>query len=138
MAGKLIDITPEVSLSATQIDMAFTDFMGDVFVKMVSGESLSVIPLPGETREMARQRIFAAVGADATDYEQLIEVAGGAWINPADVAQIIRYEGEERFSLIMRGDLPGVHLSGKVCSPEDIASRINAVMRERRSGLNAT
>ncbi|KGT95312.1 hypothetical protein NG99_04655 [Erwinia typographi] len=137
MPGKLIEITPEVSLRATQVEMAFIDSMGDVFVKLVSGESLSVIPLPGETPEMTRRRIFQAVNErDASGASQLVEVGSGLYLSPADVTGVVAQRESVCIYLAGKG-----HYLITSTEPEqlaaDIASRINTALHTAARGLNA-
>ncbi|ARF51382.1 hypothetical protein [Pantoea stewartii] len=138
MAGKLIEINPNISLRAEEITA--TAVSGDrsrLIVHTRHHGVLEVTPLQGETPDMARQRIFSDVNTEADNGMQLIEITEGVWLDPADVAQITQYRNERDFWLIMRGNLQGMHLDGRGCSPADIAARINTVMRERRMGLGA-
>lgn len=138
MAGKLVEIHPELSLHADEIrELRLSGDRSRLLVRTAHNGTVEVLPVEGETTESAYERILAAVNSEAESSMQLIEIIKGAWVDPADVAQVIRYRGEREVKLIMRGDTPSMRLDGQFCSPEDIASRINAVMRERRSGLGA-
>lgn len=133
MPGKLIEINPEVSLHADEI-RALQGVAGNspLIVHTRQYGVLEVLPLEGETLEMARHRIHQATNANP-HLDRMVAVDDDAYLNPADVVGVtVRRDG-------VWIDLRSGNGSYQIASDTprtlaaEIAARINAEMRERQS-----
>lgn len=140
MHGKFVEINPDITLRVDGIQAvrASTDHTRMVVHTDHHGV-LEVVPLAGETLDMARRRIFAAVSDDEDGGMQLIEIDKDCWIDPADVIAVQHHAERNDIVLTFRGEIPGmfIHDQNAAVLAVNIVGRINAVMRERRRGLSA-
>ncbi|WP_208952542.1 hypothetical protein [Rahnella sp. ChDrAdgB13] len=136
MPGKLIEINPEVSLRSDQIsEVRLSHDWLSLCVTTTNGEELDAVPLEGETLEMARRRLFAAVNAQESDVAQLIRLGPTLYINPAEVTTVGKTGSDVRIG-IRGADYVSFYHEDPVAMAEEIAAQVNAAMRERQRSLN--